>query len=81
MNQSRLSSLYEAVFNTALGFVISVAAGFIIYPLCGVEITVASNIAVSAIYTVISIVRSYAARRWFNARLHRAAQRLAEITA
>jgi len=29
------------------------------------------------IYTVISVVRSYAVRRWFNARLHRLASAMA----
>jgi hypothetical protein len=31
------------------------------------------------IFTVISVVRSYVIRRWFNARLHAAAQRLAGV--
>lgn len=80
MVQSRLSSFYEAMLNTIIGFVLSFTAGFIIYPLCGVEITAGANFAVVLIYTLISIVRSYAVRRWFNARLQRAAQRLAAIS-
>ena len=33
------------------------------------------------IFTVISVARGYIIRRWFNARLQRAAQRMAEAMA
>jgi len=33
------------------------------------------------IFTVISVARGYIIRRWFNARLQRAAQRMAEAVA
>ena len=36
------------------------------------------DLALGAIYTGISIARSYAVRRWFNARIATAAARLAE---
>lgn len=36
------------------------------------------DVAISLIYTAISIARQYVLRRWFNARLQRAAARMAE---
>lgn len=78
MNQTRLGSLIEAVMNTAIGLVISVIANQIVFPRFGFYPTLGENVAISCIYTVISIARGYALRRWFNARLHRAAQRLAQ---
>jgi hypothetical protein len=36
-------------------------------------------LAIGAWFTIISLVRSYAIRRWFNARLHRAAQKIAGL--
>lgn len=80
MVQSRLSSFYEAVFGTAIGFLLSFGAGFVIYPLFGFEISAAANFKIIALFTVISVVRAYVLRRWFNARLQRAAQRLAAIS-
>jgi hypothetical protein len=38
---------------------------------------VSKSLGIGAVYTLISIARSYVIRRWFNARLHRTALRLA----
>ena len=77
MNQSRLSSLIEALFNVAIGFSINFVANMLFFPLFGWHISASQNLALGAIYTIISVARSYVIRRWFNAKLHRAAQRLA----
>jgi hypothetical protein len=77
MNQSRLSSLIEAVFNVIIGFTINFTANMLFFPLFGWHISASQNIALGAIYTVISICRSYVIRRWFNARLQAAAKRMA----
>jgi hypothetical protein len=77
MNQSRLSSLIEAVFNVIIGFTINFTANMLLFPLFGWHISASQNIALGAIYTVISICRSYVIRRWFNARLQAAAKRMA----
>jgi hypothetical protein len=50
------------------------------FPLFGWHISASQNLALGLIYTVISVVRSYCVRRWFNAILHRAARRLAGET-
>jgi hypothetical protein len=77
MNQSRLESLIEAVANIVIGFTINYIANLLIFPLFGFHISPGANFVMGCIYTVISLVRSYALRRWFNARLHEAAQRAA----
>lgn len=77
MNQSRLGSLIEAVFNTMIGLAVSMVANALVFPLFGFHPTLGENVAISVIYTLISIVRSYCVRRFFNARLHRAAVALA----
>lgn len=77
MNQTRLSSLIEAVINVAIGFVVSLALTAFVLPAYGHHVTLGENLQITAIFTVASIARSYAVRRWFNARIHRAAQRLA----
>lgn len=77
MTQSRLGSLYESIINVVIGFVISFAANAVILPAMGFEISVTQNLVIGLAYTVISIVRSYCVRRWFNARIATAANRLA----
>lgn len=80
MTQSRLGSLYEAVMNVLIGFGINFLANSVILPLYGFHITASQNFTMGLLYTGISIARSYVIRRWFNARLRAAAQRLAKVT-
>lgn len=75
--QTRLSSLIEAIINVAIGFVISLALTALVLPAYGHEVSFSQNLQITGIFTISSILRSYALRRWFNARIHRAALRLA----
>lgn len=77
MTQTRLGSLIEAIINVLIGFGINFTANMLIFPLFGLYITPGANFALGLIYTVISVVRSYAVRRWFNARLQRLASAVA----
>lgn len=77
MTQTRLGSLYEALINIVIGFTINFAANMLIFPLFGFHISAGSNFVLGCIYTVISLVRSYVIRRWFNAKLSAVATRLA----
>jgi hypothetical protein len=77
MNQTRLGSFYEACINIVIGFTINYFANLLIFPLFGMHISPSANFLMGLIYTAISIVRSYAIRRWFNARLQRMAAKLA----
>jgi hypothetical protein len=78
MTQTRLGSLIEALFNTVIGLAVSMVANHLVFPAFGFHPSVGQNITISVIYTVISLVRQYILRRWFNARLHSASQRLAK---
>jgi hypothetical protein len=75
MSQSRLGSLIEALINVMIGFWINYLANLLIFPLFGFHISLSDNFIMGLIYTAISIARSYVIRRWFNARIHAAAQR------
>ena len=77
MNQTRLGSFIEAWINVAIGFAINFVANLLILPLIGFHITAGQNLFIGVLYTIISVVRSFAIRRWFNARLHAAAQAMA----
>lgn len=77
MSQSRIGSLVESIINVAIGLAISLTANALVFPLFGFRPSFVENVAISAIYTTISIVRSYCVRRWFNARIERLARRIA----
>lgn len=74
--QSRLGSFVEAWINVIIGFTINFAANMTFLPMLGFNISVSQNFALGGIYTVISVARSYAIRRWFNGYIVRAAARL-----
>ncbi|WP_338924323.1 hypothetical protein V0M98_32440 (plasmid) [Pseudomonas silesiensis] len=76
--QSKLESLIETCINTAIGFVVALLSQLVIFPLVGiVDVPFSTNLEIGAWFTVISVARGYAVRRWFNARLKNLARRLA----
>lgn len=75
MTQSKIGSFIEACINTAIGFVISMVLGMIVYPIFGHTFTFAQNFGITVVFTVASVARGYVVRRWFNDRLHRAVVR------
>jgi hypothetical protein len=67
MKQTRIDSLMEAFTNVLVGFAINFAANWLILPLYfGIKPDIASFAGLGAIYTVVSIARSYIIRRAFN---------------
>lgn len=67
MAQTKLGSFAEAWANIAVGFGVNFAANFAILPLFGFNtLTWGKNHALGALYTIISLARSYVLRRWFN---------------
>ena len=67
--QTRWQSFFESCINVAIGYGVALLSQILVFPLFGIHIPLASNLAIGAIFTVISIARSYAVRRVFN-RLH-----------
>jgi hypothetical protein len=79
MTQTRLGSLIESLINVIIGFGINFCANLVILPLFGfTALTVKTNLYIGLAYTIVSVVRSYVIRRWFNAKLHNASIRMAE---
>lgn len=67
MKQSRTMSLVESLTNVAIGYGIAVITQILVFPLFGLSTTLAENMAMGAIFTVVSIARSYSLRRLFEA--------------
>ncbi|MET4307918.1 hypothetical protein [Bradyrhizobium sp. RT4b] len=67
MKQSKFMSLVESVINIVVGFGISLAAQVYFLPLLGVTISFRQNLTFALIMTAVSIARSFALRRVFEA--------------
>lgn len=65
--QSRLMSFSESVVNVAFGYWIAVGTQIIVFPLFGIQTSFADDLKIGALFTVVSIARSYALRRLFEA--------------
>ena len=67
MKQSRLMSLVESLANVLVGYGVAVVTQMAVFPLFGLALTVTENLLIGLIFTAVSIVRSYALRRGFEA--------------
>lgn len=76
MSQTKKQSLAEAVINTAVGFAISLASIFLIFPVFGIESTAVKNVGITVYFTAISIARGYVLRRFFNRKIKQSGTRL-----
>ena len=73
-----MGSFIESLINIAIGYVINFTANLLILPLIGFHITITQNLFIGLLYTIISVARSYVVRRWFEARIHKAAHKVSE---
>lgn len=76
--QTKLESFIESTMNIGIGYVIALASQLILFPMFGIIIPLSTNLWLGLWFTVISLIRSYTIRRWFNKRLQNAAHRLAD---
>ena len=67
MKQSRIMSLVEAVANVIVGYGVAVVTQILIFPIFGLHTTLAQNLKMGLVFTIVSIGRSYALRRFFEA--------------
>ena len=68
MMQSKRDSLIETLTNVGIGWFISFIANMLVLPLFGYNINLTDGVLISIIFTVISIIRGYVVRRWFNSK-------------
>ncbi len=67
MKQSHAMSLVEAIANVIVGYGVAVVTQILIFPIFGLQTTLAQNLKLGFVFTVVSIGRSYALRRLFEA--------------
>ena len=66
MTQTKLSSASESVANVAVGYAVAMLTQALVFPLFGFYASTAQQAGIALIFTVVSLVRSYALRRLFN---------------
>lgn len=72
--QTRWESLMEANVSTAVGFVVAwLVQQYVITPLFNTGSSAADNLAIVVIFTIASLLRGYAVRRYFVYRAQRRA--------
>jgi hypothetical protein len=76
MSQTKIQSFIESVANVAIGYGVAIVSQLIIFPQFGIHVSLATNLWIGCWFTVVSLVRSYVLRRWFNARIRAAAARM-----
>lgn len=70
--QTRVMSLVESAANIVVGYGVAVITQLLVFPLFGLAASLADNLAIGLIFTIVSLARSYALRRFFNARFYTA---------
>ena len=66
--QTKRQSLIETLTSVFVGWFISFIANMLVLPLFGYNINLTDGVLISIIFTVISIIRGYVVRRWFNSK-------------
>jgi uncharacterized membrane protein len=66
MSQTKKNSLLEAVTNTFIGFLTTLLVSPLIYWICDVSVSLPKMTWITVLFTVVSVIRNYVIRRWFN---------------
>ena len=66
MSQTSAMSLVEAVTNVIVGWLVALATQVVVFPVMGLQATVAQNLVLSATFASVSLLRSYLLRRLFT---------------
>ena len=64
--QPKHHSWAEAICNTVVGYALALVGQLFIYPALNIHVTLGQNMFIGAVFTLLSLVRSYTLRRVFN---------------
>jgi len=66
MSQSRTMSAAESVANVAIGYGIALITQVIVFGALAIPVSLDQNLWIGAVFTVVSLARSYLLRRLFD---------------
>lgn len=64
--QTKRHSLIESLVNISIGYLTALFSQFLIFPLFDINIPLSDNLLIGLYFTIISLIRSYLIRRYFN---------------
>ncbi len=64
--QSKFQSLIESLINILIGYLTALLSQILIFPLFNIYVSIQDNLLIGLYFTLISLVRSYVLRRYFN---------------
>lgn len=64
--QSKKHSALESITNVVIGLIISIVTQMILYPILNIPVSFSQNLIITGVFFVISFVRGYLIRRFFN---------------
>ena len=67
--QSKKHSVIESLTNVMIGYVVALLSQLAVFPLFNIDIPFSDNLLITAYFTLISLVRSYIVRRYFNKKI------------
>lgn len=59
-------SLIESATNRAIGYLVALISQLMIFPFFDIEVSITSHLLIGFWFTLVSLIRSYALRRWLN---------------
>ena len=67
--QTKYQSLIESLINILIGYLTALLSQVLIFPLFDINVTLQDNLLIGLYFTIISLLRSYLVRRYFNKRV------------
>lgn len=58
--------MMESLANISVGFIVALISQMLIFPVFNIHVPFTTDLAITAWFTIISLIRSYILRRWFN---------------
>ena len=66
--QSKYQSLIESLTNILIGYLTALFSQVLIFPIFDIYVSFQDNLLIGLYFTIISLIRSYLVRRYFNNR-------------
>ena len=66
--QTKKWSMIESLTSTTIGWLIGVILNMSVLPLFGYDVSLTDGLLISIIFTVVSVIRGYVIRRFFNSK-------------
>ena len=67
--QTKYQSLIESLTNILIGYLTALLSQVLIFPLFNITVSLQDNLLIGLYFTIISLLRSYLVRRYFNKRV------------